>query len=103
MTEEDWNSGHGRSLDVYLNGEGIPERDDLGRRVVDVSFLPLFNAHHQAVLFTMPGEAYGRIGTIVLDTADPLRARARRRKRDAKPGGRLRITARSLMVLRRHF
>ena len=35
--------------------------------------------------------------------ADPLRARARWRERDAKPGGRLRITARSLMVLRKHY
>jgi isoamylase len=88
---------------VYLNGEGIPERDELGRRVVDDSFLLLFNAHYQPVLFTLPGEAYGRMWTIAVDTADPLRARTRRRERDARPGGRLRITPRSLMVLRKHF
>ena len=70
-------------------------------RVVDDSFLLLFNAHHQPVLFTLPGEAYGRMWRSSLDTADPLRARARRRERDARPGGRLRITARSLMVLRK--
>jgi len=103
MSEEDWNTGFARSLAIYLNGEGIPERDEIGRRVVDDSFLLLFNAHHQAVPFTMPGEAYGRIWSIVLDTADPLLARARRRERDARPGGRLRITARSLMVLRKHY
>jgi glycogen operon protein len=39
----------------------------------------------------------------MVDTADPLRARARRRERDAKTGGRLRITARSLMVLRKRY
>ena len=32
---------------VFLNGEGIPDRDPLGERVVDDSFLLLFNAHHQ--------------------------------------------------------
>ena len=101
MTEEDWLSGFARSLGVYLNGEGIPERDEMGQRVVDDSFLLLFNAHHQAVPFTLPGEAYGRVWRIVVDTADPLLVRARRRERDAKPGGRLRITARSLMVLRK--
>jgi isoamylase len=103
MTEDDWNSGIARSLAVYLNGEGIPERDELGRRVVSDSFLLLFNAHHQPVRFTLPGEAYGRMWEIAVDTADPLRARARRRERDAKPGGRLRITARSLMVLRKCY
>jgi glycogen operon protein len=103
MSDEDWNGGFARSLAIYLNGDGIPELDEIGRRVVDQSFLLLFNAHHQAVPFTLPAESYGRIWSIVLDTADPLRARARRRERDARPGGRLRITARSLMVLRKHF
>jgi isoamylase len=101
MTEEDWMSGFARSLAVYLNGEGIPERDELGQRVVDDSFLLLFNAHHGAVPFTLPAEEYGRMWEIAVDTADPLLARARRRERDARPGGRLRITARSLMVLRK--
>ncbi|GAA1249773.1 glycogen debranching protein GlgX [Pseudonocardia aurantiaca] len=101
MTEDDWGTGFARSLAVYLNGEGIPERDELGQRVVDDSFLLLFNAHHQAVPFNLPGEAYGRVWEISVDTADPLLARARRRERDAKPRGRLRITARSLMVLRK--
>ena len=40
---------------------------------------------------------------VVVDTADPLRARAIRKERDAKPGGRLRIPARSLLVLQRRF
>ena len=48
MTEHDWNSGYARTLAVFLNGEGIPERDPLGERVVDDSFLLLFNAHHLA-------------------------------------------------------
>ena len=50
-----------------------------------------------------PTEAYGRMWQVVVDTADPLRARAARKERDAKPGGRLRIPARSLLVLQRRF
>ncbi|MCO1655997.1 glycogen debranching protein GlgX [Pseudonocardia humida] len=101
MTEHDWNAGYARSLGVFLNGEGIPERDMMGQRVVDDSFLLLFNAHHQPVPFTLPAEGYGHAWEVVLDTADPLGARAVRRSRDAKPGGRLRIVARSLLVLRK--
>src|SRR5690349_10075252 len=103
MTPHDWHSGYARTLAVYLNGEGIPERDPLGERVVDDSFLLLFNAHHQATTFTLPGEAYGRMWQVVVDTADPLRARAARKEREAKPGGRLRIPARSLLVMQRRF
>jgi isoamylase len=37
-TDDDWASGYARSVAVYPNGEGIPDRDDLGERVVDDSF-----------------------------------------------------------------
>jgi glycogen operon protein len=103
MSETDWQSGFARTLAVYLNGEGIPERDPLGERIVDDSFLLLFNGHHQAMTFTLPGEDYGRVWQVAVDTADPLRARAARKQRDAKPGGRLRIPARSLLVLQRRY
>ena len=103
MTEHDWHSGYARTLAVFLNGEGIPERDPLGARVVDDSFLLLFNAHHQSVTFTLPGEAYGRMWQVVVDTADPLLARAARKEREAKPGGRLRILSRSLLVMQRRY
>jgi glycogen operon protein len=103
MTDDDWNFGFAKTLAIYLNGEGIPDRDELGQRIVDDSFLLLFNAYHQSVTFTLPEELYGRIWDIVVDTADPLLARARRRSRDAVPEGRLRVPARAMLVLRRTF
>jgi glycogen operon protein len=103
MSDDDWNVGFARTLAIYLNGEGIPDRDELGQPIVDDSFLLLCNAHHQQMTFTLPDESYGRIWEIVVDTADPLLARARRRSRDAVPGGRLRVPARSMMVLQRRF
>ncbi|MGQ0481310.1 MAG: glycogen debranching protein GlgX [Pseudonocardia sp.] len=103
MTDDDWNVGFARTLAIYLNGEGIPDRDELGQRIVDDSFLLLFNAHHQAVTFTLPGESYGRNWEIVVDTADPLLAQARRKARDSVADGRLRVIARAMLVLRRRF
>ncbi|MDT4970318.1 MAG: isoamylase, partial [Pseudonocardiales bacterium] len=45
MTEEDWDSGFGRAIAVYLNGQGIAGTDNRGQRVVDDSFLLCFSAH----------------------------------------------------------
>ena len=81
MTDEDWNAGHARTVAIFLNGEGIPDRDELGERIVDDSFLLLVNAHHQQVTFTLPDANYGRAWEIVVDTADPLLASTRRRRR----------------------
>ena len=41
MTEQDWDSGFGRCVAVFLNGEGIAELDPRGERVTDDSFLLL--------------------------------------------------------------
>jgi isoamylase len=100
MSDDDWNVGSAKSIAIFLNGQGIPERNALGERITDDSFLLLINAHHQSIMFTLPDEAYGRIWEIVVDTADPLLAKARRRRSHTKPGGRLRVVARALLVLR---
>ena len=86
MTDDDWTSGHARSVAVYLNGEGIPDRDDLGERVVNDSFLLLINAHHEPVTFLLPDASYVRTWEVAVDTADPLLAYTRRRR--PAPGGR---------------
>jgi isoamylase len=53
---------------VFLNGEGILESDQRGERVVDDSFLLIFNAHHEDAEVTLPGAGLpDRWGT-VLDT-----------------------------------
>jgi isoamylase len=100
MSDEDWNVGSAKAIAIFLNGQGIPERDAVGERITDDSFLLLINAHHQSIMFTLPDQAYGRIWEIVVDTADPLLAKARRRQSHAKPGARLRVAARAMLVLR---
>jgi isoamylase len=71
MTEEDWDTGDARTVAVFLNGQGIPDRNELGERIVDDSFLLLINAHHEEITFTLPDEGYGRRWEVVVDTADP--------------------------------
>jgi len=101
MSDEDWRVGFARSVGIFLNGKGIPERDELGEAIVDDSFLLLVNAHHQQITFTLPDERYGRTWEIVVDTADPLLANARRRR--PVPGARLRVAARAMLVLQSRY
>ncbi|GAA4877906.1 glycogen debranching protein GlgX [Pseudonocardia benzenivorans] len=95
MSDADWHSRS--SLAIFLNGHGIPDRDDVGRTIVDDSFLLLVNAAPQHTTFTLPDETYGRTWRIVVDTADPLLATARRRR--PAPGARLRLQPWSTTVL----
>jgi isoamylase len=103
MSEEDWNVGLAQTVAIFLNGRGIPDHDDLGERIIDDSFLLLINAHHRPITFTLPDSTYGRSWEIVVDTADPLLANARRKQRDAVAEGRLRVPARAMLVLRRQY
>ena len=68
MTEEDWDSGFGRAIAVFLNGQGIPGRDGRGQRVTDESFLMCFSAHHEAIDFHVPADEYAQAWEIVIDT-----------------------------------
>jgi isoamylase len=56
MSDDAWRRGYAKSLAIYLNGKGIPTTDERGARVVDDSFLVLFNAHSEPVRFTMSDE-----------------------------------------------
>jgi isoamylase len=103
MSEEDWESGFGRSISVFLNGEGISDRDPWGEPVVDDSFLLCFNAHDGELEFTAP-EGYGQRWVVVVDTAtgevlDP--ADDRTEQRTVTSGGTIKIIPRSLVVLQR--
>jgi isoamylase len=70
MTEDDWESGFGRSIAVFLNGDGIPDLDARGQRVSDESFLLCYSAHDEAIEFVMPGAEYCSAWQIVIDTMD---------------------------------
>ena len=72
MTQAQWHDGLAKSLAVFLNGDAIPDPGPHGERIVDDSFLVLFNAAHEEVAFTLPPEAWAAEWTAVIDTSDPL-------------------------------
>jgi glycogen operon protein len=71
MSEEDWQQPHARAFAVFLNGDALREVDDEGRPIRDDSFLLLFNAHHEALPFTMPPYRFGSRWKVLIDTAMP--------------------------------
>ncbi len=69
MTAEDWQMPFARCLGVYLHGKSLTETDARGHRLRDDSFLLLFNAHHEAITFTLPGFTPHAAWDPLIDTA----------------------------------
>ena len=80
MTQRDWTSPETRTLGVFLNGREIRERTPHGEPIFDDSFLLVFNAHSEPVVFTLPTRRFGSRWQVELATgeapAEPLGARA---------------------------
>ncbi|WP_438856087.1 glycogen debranching protein GlgX [Agromyces sp. M3QZ16-3] len=97
MAPEDWDAGFGKAIGVFLNGEGIRERDRRGERIVDRHFIVLFNAHDDTVEFTIPHHELSPEWEVLIDTAG--------RRADSapiQPGEVVALEQRSLVVLRQH-
>jgi len=96
MTEEDWQNGYARAMTVFLNGDRIQEPDVRGQKVVDDSFLIVFNAHYEALDVTIPAKDYGAWWTVLVDTAE-----TESESSDTyAPGDVLPVEAHSMVVLR---
>ncbi|MCV7422667.1 glycogen debranching protein GlgX [Mycobacterium yunnanensis] len=96
MNDEDWDSGFGKSITVYLNGQGIPDLDPRGQRVTDDSFVMSFNAHHEPLDFTLPPKEFGSAWQPVIYTVEGAVMEGARPVPAGKP---ITIEARSVMVL----
>lgn len=68
MDDEHWQHDYARSLAVYLNGQGIRSLGEKGEKLVDDDFYIMFNAHHEAIIYRIPEEKYGKEWEKVLDT-----------------------------------
>ena len=97
MTDDDWASGFAKSVMIFLNGDAMPDPDSRGERVVDDSFLVMFNAHYEPIDFVVPAERFGERWEVEIDTNDPLLLD----ERSAKAGAAFPVESRSLVVLRR--
>jgi glycogen operon protein len=98
MTEQHWEDDFGKSIVVFLNGEGIPDLDSRGMRVVDDSFLIAFNAHFEDIEVTLPDAEYGPEWMVVIDTAT---GQVGDSEKPIVATGQLSLPARSLIVLQR--
>ncbi|MCK2245048.1 MULTISPECIES: glycogen debranching protein GlgX [unclassified Crossiella] len=115
MTEQDWESGFGRCIMVFLNGDGITDLDARGERVTDDSFLLCFNAHDGDLELTVPNSGYGNTWAVVLDTATGealggsgggvvtgvIAGGTPTRARTVRGGETIKVVDRSLLVLQR--
>ena len=80
MTQRDWTNPGTRTLGLFLNGREIRERTPHGEPIVGDSFLLVFNAHSEPVVFTLPTRRFGSRWQVELATgeapAEALGARA---------------------------
>ena len=93
MTRHDWEQAFAKSVGVFLNGQRIPDPGPRGERIVDDSFLLLFNAHHEPISFKLPTR-WGKSWRVVVDTFDP-----RRESRNLRAGRNVEAGPRSVIVL----
>ncbi|MGE5764800.1 MAG: glycogen debranching protein GlgX [Mycobacterium leprae] len=70
MSDLDWAAGWNKAVGVFLNGDALRDRTPQGQRIVDDSFLVLFNADWNPITFTLPDGDWGRRWRKVLDTND---------------------------------
>ncbi|MEM9035954.1 MAG: glycogen debranching protein GlgX [Actinomycetota bacterium] len=97
LSDEDWSAGFAKSVGVWLNGEALMAPDPRGQRIVDGSFLVLFNAHHEPIDWAMPLDLPHPFRPII-DTADPDLTDDT--ETALRPGVELLVAARSAVVLR---
>jgi glycogen operon protein len=95
MTEADWDSGFAQSLGVFINGAAMATPDRYGRRVVDDTFMVLFNASDGDIDWKLPTRRWGAGWEVDLSTTSPPLAGRHR------ANTRLAVTSRSIAVLRR--
>jgi glycogen operon protein len=97
MTPAEWTDPETRTLGMYLDGAQIRHRGPRGQQVTDESYLVWFHAGTDDVDAVLPGAPVATGYEVVLDTAleDPFGV-----AEHVPAGGTLRVTGRSVVVLR---
>ncbi|MDL5352690.1 glycogen debranching protein GlgX [Microbacterium sp. zg-YB36] len=97
MQPEDWDSGFGRAIGMFLNGAGIKERDRRGEPISDRHFFVLFNAGDETVDFHIPDVEFSPRWDVLVDTAGTMAD-----SDPVDPGDDIVVQPKSLVVLREH-
>ena len=98
MMPEDWESGFGRAIAVFLNGDGIRERDRRGQPIDDEHFVILFNAGDDPIEFTIPEVEFSPKWDLIVDTAGEQAGEG-----PIQPGGKVLVQAKGLVILTEHI
>jgi glycogen operon protein len=97
MTEAEWDDESRLSLAMLLNGDEIPDHTADGNQIRGDTLLVILHSHYQDRSWTLPA-GWGDRWEIVIDTARPEVQEPPTVIEASEP---LRVTARSLLVLRR--
>ncbi|MDJ0770013.1 MAG: glycogen debranching protein GlgX [Ilumatobacter sp.] len=100
MNDDDWESGHAKSVGVFINGQAIRARDPFGGRIVDDTFLVLFNASEIDLEWQLPDARWAEHWIVEVDSADPDAGTPERPSHYCAAGSAIDVTSRSLVLLR---
>ncbi|WP_449407598.1 glycogen debranching protein GlgX [Microbacterium maritypicum] len=95
MEPEDWDNGFGLAVGMFLNGQGIREKDRRGQPVSDENFLVYFHSGADAVDAVIPDARHGAAWDVVVDTFGE-----RAGEHALQAGSPVRLEPTSLLVLR---
>ena len=96
MTEEQWHDGFAKAIGIFLNGKEIMAPGERGERIVDDSFLLLFNAHYESIDFFLPPKLDQWQWVVRIDTSKPHFVKRGKRYTEDKP---ITVMERSILVL----
>jgi glycogen operon protein len=98
MNDEHWDSQLSRSLQVFLDGNGIAVPDERGEPIIDVTFLIVFHAEPEDRAVVLPEARWGKAWRRVMDTERGFASDGGERY---EAGASLQVLGRSLWLLRR--
>ncbi len=98
ITPSQWHDGTAKAIAIFLNGEEVTNPQIQNQRVLDDSFLLIFNAQPIDQVFHIPSTIRERPWTLLLDTANPLGLGSEIPRHPAEQG--VSLTRFSLVVLR---
>ena len=100
-TDAHWFDSAQTTLGMYLDGEGIPDRDARGERLVGDSLLVVLHLGAERESIVLPGPPWATAYDVLLDTADEAPADEHRQPRARlAAGAALELEGRSVVVLR---
>ncbi|MCB1193248.1 MAG: glycogen debranching protein GlgX [Leptospiraceae bacterium] len=99
MTEEQWLAGYAKAIGVFLNGEEIATPGFRGERIIDGSFLTLFNAHYEEIDFTIPSRLQGWEWSTIIDTTKSRFVQRGQKYGQSTPN--VKVASHSIKVLQR--